>query len=504
MRWCPMCRSLSSSWEHYFSEASIYYAEHGDLNVPKLYTTPGGLSLGVWLITQRRVREGQIQGNLTEQQIARLDSIGMVWGNRKEIAWQHGFEVAKKYHDTYGNLMVAGKYVAPDGYPLGQWIIKTRQQKLNGRLKEERIAQLDEIGMVWSVFDAKWEKAYALAAAYYEENGNLNIPRSYVTASGERLGLWLASQQWSYPKGKLSDEQVERLNRIGMYWGNRNDRQWNEGYQEAKRYFEAYNSSLAFMHELSQRSYPSDGILSVYDLILIPKWVMEEIEDSTYRSTYVEQLQAKGYPIRWIDETKYGTFVNFEDVNLYYIVEAAVSRVSELMRFLRRKVKTEDLIDLPSAEEWMNRLYDEWPIHGRTLSTGRTLKKNAGEISLTILAEIFAWYHDGVDSLTIYTQDTDAHKFQTNAERILTENSEFTPALDSPISVAFKSNDFILCQMYREGALTLDAVRQLRRDDRKLTYTRQQADKSIICRKEVITKEQFIDLIQDATVQILF
>ena len=54
------------------------------------------------------------------------------------------------------------------------------------------------------------------------------------------------------------------------------------------------------MHELSQRSYPSDGILSVYDLILIPKWVMEEIEDSTYRSTYVEQLQAQGYPIRWI------------------------------------------------------------------------------------------------------------------------------------------------------------------------------------------------------------
>ena len=24
-----------------------------------------------------------------------------------------------------------------------------------------------------------------------------------------------------------------------MYWGNRNDRQWNEGYQEAKRYFDA-------------------------------------------------------------------------------------------------------------------------------------------------------------------------------------------------------------------------------------------------------------------------
>ena len=90
------------------------------------------------------------------------------------------------------------------------------------------------------------------------------------------------------------------------------------------------------------------------------------------------------------------------------------------------------------------------------------------------------------------------------AEGILMGNSEFTPALDSPISVGVKSNDFVLCQMYREGVLTLDAVRQLRRNDRKLTYTRQQADKSIICRKEVITKDQFIDLIRDATVQIMF
>ena len=247
--------SLSSGWEHYFSEASIYYAEHGDLNVPKLYTTPGGLSLGVWLITQRRVREGQIQGNLTQQQIARLDSIGMVWGNRKEIAWQHGFEAAKKYHDTYGDLLVAGKYVDPEGYPLGQWILKTRQQKLNGCLKEERIAQLDEIGMVWSIFDAKWEKAYALAVAYYEENGNLNIPRSYVTAAGERLGIWLANQQWSYPKGKLTEEQIERLNRIGMYWGNRNDRQWNQGYQEAKRYFEAHGDLRVPVNYVSPEGY---------------------------------------------------------------------------------------------------------------------------------------------------------------------------------------------------------------------------------------------------------
>ena len=61
-----------------------------------------------------------------------------------------------------------------------------------------------------------------------------------MTAAGERLGQWVESQQWAYPKGKLTEEQVERLSRIGMYWGNRNDRKWNEGYQEAKRYFDAH------------------------------------------------------------------------------------------------------------------------------------------------------------------------------------------------------------------------------------------------------------------------
>lgn len=146
--------SLSSSWEHYFSEASIYYAEHGNLNVPKLYTTPSGLSLGVWLVTQRRVREGQIQGNLTEQQIARLDNIGMVWGNRNDRQWNQGYQEAKRYFEAHGDLRVPVNYVSPEGYALGKWVkrqhyIRLNPEKSGAVLTEERIAKLDEIGMRW-------------------------------------------------------------------------------------------------------------------------------------------------------------------------------------------------------------------------------------------------------------------------------------------------------------------------------------------------------------------
>ena len=152
--------SLSSSWDHYFSEASIYYAEHGSLNIPKRYTTPAGLSLGVWLVTQRRVREGQIPGNLTEQQIARLDSIGMYWGNRNDRQWNEGYQEAKRYFDAHGDLNVPAEYVSPGGYNLGNWVKRQRYTRQNPEkscavLTEERIAKLDEIGMRWEKSNPK-------------------------------------------------------------------------------------------------------------------------------------------------------------------------------------------------------------------------------------------------------------------------------------------------------------------------------------------------------------
>ena len=161
--------SLSSSWNHYFSEASIYYAEHSSLNIPKRYTTPAGLSLGVWLVTQRRVREGQIQGNLAEPQIERLDSIGMVWGNRNDRQWNEGYQEAKRYFDARGDLNVPAEYVLPGGYNLGNWVKRQRYTRQNPEkscavLTEERVAKLDAIGMRWEKSNPKHPSEQAVQA----------------------------------------------------------------------------------------------------------------------------------------------------------------------------------------------------------------------------------------------------------------------------------------------------------------------------------------------------
>ena len=89
-------------------------AEHGNLNVPKRYKTPAGLSLGAWLTTQRRVRAGQIAGNLSEQQITRLDSLDMTW-KVFDTRWEQGYALAAAYAQKHGNLDIPAKYKTTDG-----------------------------------------------------------------------------------------------------------------------------------------------------------------------------------------------------------------------------------------------------------------------------------------------------------------------------------------------------------------------------------------------------
>ena len=229
--------SLSSTWNHYFSEASIYYAEHRNLRVPVEYSTPAGLNLGSWVQLQRLIRNGKRIGNLSESQIARLDRIGMIWDDRAELAWKRGFERAEAYYKEHGDLLVSYKYKTKDGFSLGQWVAAKRREHANGSLSKDKVEQLDMIGMAWSAVSAKWERGYAEAAAYYEKNADLEVPVKYVAESGLKLGTWISYQKDAYQKGLLSPEQIYRMEQIGMNWGERNYRRWMEQYHAAERYY---------------------------------------------------------------------------------------------------------------------------------------------------------------------------------------------------------------------------------------------------------------------------
>ena len=259
-------------------------------------------------------------------------------------------------------------------------------------------------------------------------------------------------------------------------------------------------SSISFMQGLSEKGLQVEAILKDYDLILIPEWVLTEINDAPGRADYVQKLIDEEYPVYCIEEGTYTDLANGEEGNLYQIVLASTSRLARIRSYLRQYVGKADPLDMDAYRDWIKKLYDEWPIPGETLSNGRIRKKNAGEVSITILAEIVSWYYPETKALTIYSQDGDTYEFQRKAEAELRD----VFATRTPVPVSYKSNDAILCQLVRDGEINIDNLGDYRKDVRKITYSKEQDDHSIILVTELVDNELFTQLVLDKTVHIIF
>lgn len=259
-------------------------------------------------------------------------------------------------------------------------------------------------------------------------------------------------------------------------------------------------SSISFMQGLEAKEISADDILSDYDLILIPEWVLVEINDAEGRANYLRSLIDLGYPIHSIAEENYSNLTNNEEGNLYQIVLASTYQIGRIKSYLRRFVEKADVLDMDAYKDWVNKLYNEWPIPGQMLSSGRIKKKNAGEVSITILAEVVSWYYPETEALTIYSQDSDTYEFQRKAEASLREI--FTSR--TPIPISYKSNDAILCQLFRDGKISIENLGDYRKDIRKITYSKVQNDHSVILVTEVVDNALFLELVQDTSVHIIF
>ena len=233
--------TLSASWETMYSCAELYYKQNGNLDVPFKFKTAEGYSLGTWIYTQRQVYAQKRHGILSAEQIKRLEAIGMVWENKQDSVWNSRFLAAKQYFEEHGDLLVPASYVTDDGIKLGVWISNLRAYRKSGArqnaLTPERIKMLDEIGMVWNGFDYLWYQNFNAACSYYKKHGNLNVPVKYIDENGVKLYVWLVNMRALYHQSKLSEEQINLLESIGMDWRTRKEKSWDEAYEYAKEYY---------------------------------------------------------------------------------------------------------------------------------------------------------------------------------------------------------------------------------------------------------------------------
>ena len=232
-----------NTWNMMYKLAKKYYEHYGDLKISRSFKTingyeidKNGYNLGFWISNQRRVKYKN--DTLSGDRIKQLEKIGMIFGIGKQDAWNIMYDLAKKYYEHYGNLKIPRSFKTVNGYEtdekgykLGVWITTQKTNYNKSILSEDRIKKLEKIGMIFeNAYENAWNKMYELAKKYYEHYDNLKIPKMFKTINGYEideegynLGAWINTQRFSYKKGTLFEDRIEKLEEIGMMWNIRKD-----------------------------------------------------------------------------------------------------------------------------------------------------------------------------------------------------------------------------------------------------------------------------------------
>ncbi|MDX2565181.1 Helicase associated domain protein [Streptomyces sp. TX20-6-3] len=127
--------------------------------------------------------------------------------------WARGWAKLKTYVERVGNARVP--YGHREGAtPLGQWVAEQRRAYAAGEMNGRRAQRLEQLGMVWSVADERFQENLEAAKAYYDQHWTLCAPRT-ATALGKPLGMWLAnlrrpSALESHPEWEAALKEIDQ------------------------------------------------------------------------------------------------------------------------------------------------------------------------------------------------------------------------------------------------------------------------------------------------------
>ncbi|MFC4326509.1 Helicase associated domain protein, partial [Streptomyces andamanensis] len=160
-------------------------------------------------------------------------------------------------------LSVPVTYVTPaqwgavGSYPLGAWLADQRRYYAAGTLEAARVAELEKLGMVWSVYTA-WDDMLEVARSYADAHGHL-VPPATAVWEGQPVGTWLKNQRAAARKavqnaarraagetgvpatGELSEARREALEAVDAGWCPA----WDAGWQRAYRLCQAHRRAGA-------------------------------------------------------------------------------------------------------------------------------------------------------------------------------------------------------------------------------------------------------------------
>jgi len=302
---------MGEGWHLRFGALKEYMQSHGD--EPGKDTEFMGFKIGSWLQAQRGAYR---KGKLSQDRLNLLHELPIEWNIEREDqqSWEEHLEACREFLQNEGRLPAQGEEIevgtdiedsSGEGAPVesqillmaqsfsggkllkvGNWLTHQRQMYKKGALPQNQIELFEKtLGPVWDPQGERWERNFAVYKDYVEKTGNQ--PQKKTKHLGIAIGNWLTNTV--RPKrNKLSVEQIQRLDALGMVWESKGGKRSPS--EKWERHFAVYKDYV----EKNDQQPPWRW--TYHKGVLIGKWLENDVRPNKDKlsSEQVRQLEALG------------------------------------------------------------------------------------------------------------------------------------------------------------------------------------------------------------------
>jgi len=193
-----------------------------------------------------------------------IDSYKRKIKNQHDSVWLERFYELIRYKHLYGHLNVNKNNTDRKLYT---WLIRQRKNFRAGKLNEEKIFQLTNIGFDLKLKETIWNKNFEKLVDFKKQHGHLQVIPTYT--NDKQLVHFVGNMRAR--KNKLTADKIKRLDEIGFLW---------EPVQKIKeldfsRWLDKYRQLIAFKEKHGHCRVP----VKTKEYHLLGRWVYNQLSD---------------------------------------------------------------------------------------------------------------------------------------------------------------------------------------------------------------------------------
>jgi hypothetical protein len=170
-----------------------------------------------------------------------------IFAGKKPRSWEESLDALVQFKRSKGHCDVPTQW--KEDSTLGAWVARQRRSRCSGIiLTQTQIDQLDTIGFNWENKQKpkrKWEDSFNALVEFKKRKGHCDVPLRWKEDLS--LGSWVTRQKKQRDSSRLTQEQINRLNKIGFNWKKqaaKDDIKWGVMFKRLLEYEKVHGDTI--------------------------------------------------------------------------------------------------------------------------------------------------------------------------------------------------------------------------------------------------------------------